>query len=378
MWVLTRGKIEWPGTIDWSYIDICRYIYSFHFSLPMGYSPLLGKSYREGKRHSQQTDTSTDHNKGSSGVLYKANEEGKLQACCKASCKRSFELSLNYWKIRKGKGISGKSNNVYDSTKARKNETIEWWLLWDEYIVDGLRGTGRQEEGQEERQESRWNLCLRSGCVWSLTTSPRSLELLSRVMSSVECARTRADMLCILEICSGLGNLISYFNLTAPVAFIYNKLLRGCCWFSLFLHCPFCPIPSHSALGFHHSSEAVCVRITQCRSNGCSFICFHSLLNSNPHGCHPPFLVYSLLVYLDYRFVPSYIKDFCFSNFFACFSSLWLLNVRAFQGSASILKISLQEASSTPWILTSGVYVDESQIYVSSPCVYTELQTHQF
>lgn len=243
MWVLTRGKIGWPGTIDWSYIDnICRYIYSFHFSLPMGYSPLLGKSYREGKRHSQQTDTSTDHNKGSSGVLYKANEEGKLQACWKASCKRSFELSLNYWKIRKGKGISGKSDNVYDSTKAWKNETIEWWLLWDEYIVDGLRGTGRQEEGQEERQESRWNLCLRSGCVWSLTTSPRSLELLSRVMSSVECARTRVDMLCILEICSGLGYLVSYFNLTAPVAFIYNKLLRGHCWFSLFLHCPFRPI----------------------------------------------------------------------------------------------------------------------------------------
>lgn len=101
--------------------------------------------------------------------------------------------------------------------------------------------------------------------------SPRSLELRLKEMSAMECARTRADMLCMLEICSGLGYLISYSHPTAPITFLGNRLLKGSCWFSLFLHCPFWFL-------FSLPSEAVFVKITKCHSNGHSFVFL--LLNS--------------------------------------------------------------------------------------------------
>lgn len=159
-----------------------------------------------------------------------------------------------------------------------------------------LGGTERQAEGQEEGQKLRWNHPLRPGCQ-VLYCQPSRVWSLSWGAWEPWVWQTRDDMLCILEIWSGLGYLVSHPHSTVPfLALLYDKLLKEVAVSLYFFTVR--SVVFHSNLVSVPISVKFFVRITKCHSNGLSFVfifldfiaIFHAAVISLPDNTSLPTL----------------------------------------------------------------------------------------
>ena len=240
-----------------------------------------------------------------------------------------------------------------------------------------LGGTERQAE-DKKRGRNEGGIILWGLAVKFITASPVGSGAYLEESESHGVWQTRDDMLCILEMWFGLGHLISHPHPTVPfLALLYDKLLKEVA-VSLYFFTVH-SIVFHSNLVSVPISVKCFVRITKCHSNGLSFVfifldflaIFHVVFISLPDNTSLPTLTacsspptaqaFASLISLPVFLLPDF----------------WMeegSNAQSWTPFCHTENTSLGDFISN-LDFKFHLYIDESQIYVSSPYTYVEFQT---